>query len=577
MAKGNGLGLTLPPQTEADERSFDISSRRLAAWLSELPLANVGETTKLLYRALHDVNRHHHDWKRRYGFLEAIREPLDAVQRAFSQRYSTLSFPLPAKTQQIVTLAQRLHLEMAVGYIAAIEEMLDALFVFHDRQALKVMVHRACRHLNLSVLIAYQVYGQQRSGIWHQLHRLYAFAESRDFHQAQIKDPLFAGLPKSSIARVYKQIVLLGAASPYRMRQGEAVAVHQALARWAAHASLLTRQDAAADQALFALHLDSDDEPEYRSLDHRPCDSGACRLIDTRQLVQQVEEEAAHVDNQPGSVLTAELCKRLIHGWAIAPSRSERRNEGGDNIEVVIGMIHIHQLFAPDLQPQAARFTSDPAHDRTAPTGAARQPSADLWNPFAAQEKKGNGTPPQPSAAAPAATILRWHIINESVGGFRLAIPEGQEGAVRVGEALAVRELHTPDRWHLTLVRWIRQFDQGLFEAGVQIMASDAVPALVKNITPGKDKGEFQRGLLLPEASERNQPATLFVPNRLFQAKEKVLVHVSGHQFEIVLGNAIQDSGSFVQFELNARENMDTAGQAAGADGLPFDLLWGQL
>lgn len=585
MAKGNGLGVTLPEQAETDDNSFDISSRPLAAWIRALPVANIGETTKQLYRALHDVNRHRHRWKRRYQFLEAIRQPLDSVQRAFGQRYSTLTFPLPAKSQQIVTLAQRLHLEMALGYMAAVEGMLNSHVLFHDRHALKVMVHRACRHLNQSVLIAYQVYGQQRSGIWQQLHRLYTFAESRGFHQYSIKDPLFDELPKSSIARVYKQIVLLAAASPYRMRQGEAVAVHRALARWAAHAELLESDDTDAAKALFVLHLDSDEEPEYRSHDHRPCDKPACRLIDTSRLVHLVQEEAGQTSpTAPASLLTPELYRRLLHDWAIAPSRGERRNEGGDNIDAVIGMIHIHQLFARAQHvttppPTPSRFASDPSRDKTSPATPPRS-SDDLWNPFTAQPNKGAAKPsPQPQAAPATLPILCWRIINESVGGFRLAVPAGQEAAVRVGEVVALRELHSPDRWHLTVVRWIHQFDEGLFEAGVQIIASDPLTAMVKSATPGKDKGEFQRGLLLPEAPERHQPATLFVPNRLFRPAEKVLLHVSGHQMEIVLGNAIQESGSFVQFELNTGEKMDTpsAQKAAGAGGSPFEMLWGQL
>src|SRR5512139_3190234 len=109
MAKGNGLGLTLPPQTKPGDGSFSISSRPLAAWISELPIANIGDTTKQLYRTLHEVNRQNHDWKRRYRFVETIRNPLDAVQRAQGQRYAGLSFPLPAKALQVAKLSQRLH------------------------------------------------------------------------------------------------------------------------------------------------------------------------------------------------------------------------------------------------------------------------------------------------------------------------------------------------------------------------------------------------------------------------------------------------------------------------------------
>jgi len=572
MATGTSLGLALPQQNTPDKESFDIRTGPLAEWISQLPTGNIGETTKQLYRAMHDVNRHRHGWKQRFRFMESIREPLDNVQRSISKRYSGLSFPLPAKTQQIATLAQRLHTETAIGYMAAIEEMLDALFVFQDRQALKVMVHRAVRHLSQSLLTAYQVYSQEQAGCWHQLHALYAFAEAQGFHQDPVRDPLADDQGESSVARLYKQIVLLATASPYRLRQGEAAATYQALARWAAHAKLLEVKEADAAAALFTLHLDSDEEPEYRNLDHLPCDGTACRLIDTRQMVRVIQEEAGQA-----SLLPTELYQPLIQCWQAAPVRVERRNEGGDTIEVVIGMIQIHHLLCPGLQAEVPGLQKPPFESASS-TGYSRQlnerarsAGGDIWNTYSTREPQPADTPNQPPReTASNATIQHWTVINESVGGFRLAVPEGQEAGLRVGEILAVQEAHSRGRWHLTVVRWIRQYEQGDFEAGVQIIASEVVPVLVKSLSPGRDKGEFQRGLLLPEAPERGLPATVFVANRLFTPSEKVLLHVSGHQIEIVLGNAIQNCGSFVQFGFHA-------GEAAGGGGSPFEKVWEQL
>ena len=585
MAKGSSLGLTLPAQTKPVKESFDIRSGALAKWLSALPAGNIGETTKQLYRALHEVNRHSHPWKRRFRFMETIREPLHGAQRAIGTRYAGVSYPLPVKTQQIAVLSQRLHTEVAIGYIAAIEEMLDSLFLFHSRHHLKVMIHRAVCHLNQSLLTAYQVYGQQQPGTWQQLHALYAFAETMNVHQDPIKDPLWGEQGESSIARIYKQIVLLATTSPYRLRQGEAVATHQALARWAAHAKLLGANDSDATDALFTLHLDSDDEPEYRSLDHRSCDGTACRYVDTRQLVHIVQEEAGYAGSVPGSLLTPDLYKRLIQGWKLPPARSERRNQGGDCIEVVIGMIQIHQLLAPPQEAQTAapkpsQFTSTPTLAISTPIAVQHKGSDDIWNIYSAKEKKPPVNAPTPQQEPVRTLAIRsWQVINESVGGFRLGVPEGQEATVRVGEILAVREEHSHERWHLTEVRWIRQYDQGTCEAGVRIIASDMVPVMVKNLTAGKNKGEFQRGLLLPEVAERGQPATVFTPNRLFCPSEKVLLHVSGQQIEIVLGNVIQESGSFVQFEFHADEksNMPPADPPAVKGGSPFEKLWAQL
>ncbi|HEY0719950.1 MAG TPA: PilZ domain-containing protein [Gammaproteobacteria bacterium] len=578
MAKGEGLGIALPPQTKPGKESFDIRSGPLARWLRELPAGNISETTKQLYQALLDVNRHSHGWQRRYRFLEAIRGPLDGVQRSLERRYSSQSFPLPTKSQQVANLAQRFHTEMAQGYLAAIDDMRAASFLFQDRRALKVMMHRAARSLNLSLLVAYQTYTQQPPGIWQQLHRLYAFAEARDFHQDPIRDPLFGELPTSSIARIYKQAALLATTSPFSLRQGEATAIHQVLARWSAHAKLLQPQENGADAALFVIHLDADEEPEYRAMDNRRCDATNCRLIDTHQMVHMLQEEVGFASGT-SRVLTPELCKSLIHGWDSPPKRSEHRNQSGSAIEAVIGMPQIHALLAPSLQSAAAPERS---HFEARPlSGNERVGSAnDVWNIYSGQgsTRQNPTVPRQPTSVQQPpiqATPLHCQARDMSTGGLRLVLPDGQEGGMRVGELLALRNGESQERWQLGQVRWLkRSGGQGL-ECGIQVLAPQMVPVIVTNLTPGRVKGEGQRGLLLPADESVAQPASLLTPSRLFTSTDRVLLHTSGNDVEVILDEAIQANGTFVQFEFHAgAEPAAAPPRSVKSDEQPYEKVW---
>ncbi len=578
MAKGEGLGIALPPQTRPGKESFDIRSGPLAKWRRELPTGNTGETTKLLYQALLDVNRHSHGWQRRYRFLEAIREPLDGVQRSLERRYSGQGFPLPTKLQQIATLSQRLHTEMAYGYLAAIAGMHEALFLFQDRRALKIMVHRATRYLNLSQLVAYQTYAQQPPGFWHQLHRLYAYAEARDFHQDSIHDPLFEELPESSIARLYKQITLLATTSPFGLRQGEAAAIHKALARWSAHAKLLQPRENGAETALFVIHLDGDDEPEYRAMDGRPC-GHACRLIDTHQMVFLLKEEGNFAASSADKTITPELRSNLLQGWESAPKRSEHRSQGGIDIEAVIGMQQIHALLAPTLQSVAQRDTRAQFEARSPGSGERRDSASDIWNIHAApggtSRQAPNPTRQATSAPPPVASVLHWQARDISAGGLRLAQGDGQEGGIRVGELLALRNGPAQSDWQLGQVRWLkRSGGQGL-ECGVQLLAPQMVAVMVTPQTPGKGPGESQRGLLLPEDAEAAQPATLLAPPRLFNPADKVLLHTPDTRFEACLESAIQENGTFVQFSFQAGTELVAAPpSAAGGDKQTNETVW---
>ncbi|HEY0634412.1 MAG TPA: hypothetical protein VGE00_03430 [Gammaproteobacteria bacterium] len=577
MAKGESLGVALPPQTRPGKESFDIRSGPLAKWLRELPVGNTGETTKQLYQALLDVNRHSHSWQRRYRFLEAIREPLDGVQRSLERRYSGLGFPLPAKSQQIATLSLRFHTEMAHGYLAAIEGMLASLFLLQDRRALKVMVHRATRYLNLSLLVSYQTYSQQPAAIWHQLHRLYSFAEARGFHQDPISDALFEALPESSIARIYKQIALLATTSPFRLRQGEAATIHQALARWSAHAKLLHPTENGAKTALFAIHLDGDEEPNYRAMDNCPCDTN-CRLIDTHQMVLLLKEETGFAGGAAGK-LAPELWCNLLQGWESPPKRSEHRSQGGIDIELVVGMNQIHALLAPTLQTGALRDTRANFEARPLHSGERRDNGNDIWNIHAAPggNNRPGGSAQRQTPAAPQlaeAKVLHWQARDISSGGLRIAQADGQVCGMRVGELLALRS-EQQNHWQLGQVRWLRRTGEDGLECGVQLLAAQVVAVMVTHHAPGRAPGESQRGLLLPEDAELAQPATLLASPRLFAQADKVLLHTPDNKFEAVLDGAIQENGTFVQFRFHAgTEPVAYSPDTLGGDAQANENVW---
>lgn len=47
MAKGQGhIGFTLPERHKPGRDSFDTKPRKVAAWISQLPMGNVGETAR---------------------------------------------------------------------------------------------------------------------------------------------------------------------------------------------------------------------------------------------------------------------------------------------------------------------------------------------------------------------------------------------------------------------------------------------------------------------------------------------------------------------------------------------------
>jgi len=51
------LDIEIPERSKAGKTSFNIRPKKVEQWLEDLPRANLGETARLLYDALLDVNQ----------------------------------------------------------------------------------------------------------------------------------------------------------------------------------------------------------------------------------------------------------------------------------------------------------------------------------------------------------------------------------------------------------------------------------------------------------------------------------------------------------------------------------------
>ncbi len=592
MAKEYGqLGLGVAERSKPGKDAFDYRTSHTEQWVRDLPMGNVGETARLVYEALHGVNHLAIAWKERYRFLELLREPVHYVQSSLDKRLSNATFPLPEKSQRIANLDQSLSNEMALGYKTAIEEMLGSSFLSRDNKALTVMIHRAIRYLSQAMLSCYQTYRPHPENSWRELNALYLFAEHKNVYHDRVNDELNKLLPESSIARVYKQILLLALASPYRLRQNEAEVVYNALSRYATHAHILPYSDPAATEVLFSIHINSDQAPDYLVFNHEECNKELCRLVDTRELSQKIYEELEKREGLMGSgQIPADLVIRLIRAWGIAPKRSFARNErNAASVSAVIGLTNLYRLLAKEqgsanTQMHRARFNSRSV------VGVSQPTNEDIWDIRGSSYIKKDYdhyksfTDPdeiaQDDSTIPTQT---WQILNESAGGYRLSLASNESVGVKVGELMGINRGNGSNTWETGVVRWIRQGSDGRLELGVQVLAPHATPVLVSNERAAGKAAESQYGLLLDEIPALKQAGSLITPTLLFKKGNELSVNAPSLQARLKLEDKLQDSGAFAQFTYKRTDQPQAAAKPAdkpsdkGADNNGFGHIWDEL
>ncbi|MES9979937.1 MAG: hypothetical protein ABW107_14435, partial [Candidatus Thiodiazotropha sp. 6PLUC5] len=120
MATPNPIGLRIPEQSSPSGEPFYLSDKKVTAWAKELPMANVGETSRQIFQTLRAFNRTSLPAKQRLLSIEGFREPLDYVATNLNKHYLGTRFPLSEKSHKIANLNRELHSGMATAYKAVI-------------------------------------------------------------------------------------------------------------------------------------------------------------------------------------------------------------------------------------------------------------------------------------------------------------------------------------------------------------------------------------------------------------------------------------------------------------------------
>ncbi|HEY9199490.1 MAG TPA: hypothetical protein VIR60_08990, partial [Gammaproteobacteria bacterium] len=193
---------------------FDPRPAQVEAWIASLPLANLGESSRLLFEALNETNAQQLPADQRFRMLELFAAPLRTVIAGMKQHFVGKPFPLGDKSRQVFQLTQTLMNLMAAGYRRVIEDAGGKRGFLQDNRQVMISVHRALSYLGLSLLRAYQVYAPYPPGVWQRVHRLYQFAEDQGFAHTLLKDESAAADGSPSIEDGYKRILLLALACP---------------------------------------------------------------------------------------------------------------------------------------------------------------------------------------------------------------------------------------------------------------------------------------------------------------------------------------------------------------------------
>jgi len=609
--------LNIPEQSKPTADSFDTRPKQVEDWVNALPMANTGESARRIYTALREMNRLTVPAHDRYKALETFRVPVYQITEVLKKHYISQNLPLSPKNQKIAELAIQLNSEMAVGYKAVIHDKLSKTFSRLSNKTLAVCLHRAIRYLSNVLLCSYQIYIQHPENVWLQIHRLYLYAEAHNLHSLLIKDHVAAeAFLDCTISDIYKQILLLALAGPYRLRQHVTEAVYEALENWVASARITPYGEIQDDAYAFTIGMNTDAAPGYFR-DDGTANPMFCRTLDTSELAQKINNALISAD-EAFKKIPEDILKRLLMTWSGKSHRTFPRTSKNNEIAITLGLSATHhyidEVIRPLLKDPAATCPSatdslnagqpigtteddddfildERAHYTSTPVFGISNlddHTPDVWdpdftyranNPANIAKKIEEETLQQDKGSLYAYTPLPCKGINESAGGYCLLgyLVYGKDSQkVQVGELVGIRDNIDSNSTQLSIgiIRRIKNWKNGL-ELGIQKLAPCADAIALSSAPKDGSQERYQRSLVLPLLSGINQPATL-ITHAWHQTNDKLIASVHGHRTHIQLTKQLESTGVFSQFEFTVLDNIQEKKNNVGTIETDdeFDSVW---
>lgn len=584
-----GMSQTIsPPQLRAPTPSqprlsfCEATPRDLKRWIAGLPKANIGETARQLYQGLGELNQLLTPSDNRLHLLELLRPEVYFVCQHLERHFLHQAIMLDERSRKISNLCQALQSHLAIGYKQIVLRI--APKYSKDRAALVgLALQRAAHALKGQLVRATQLYSPPPEHLWFELHQLYRIACELQLQQRRVHDDLASLTTELSLEQTYIAALLLGSARCNQLRQNQIARLAEVLEPWSA---LLKLHPGTPDDGLFAISAELDIGPRYRSMFRSEQRAGLLGF-DPQPLVNTLEAHLLHQDtSKPLPVptgLSFDTLQHLHATWGEAAERSFQRTVGQGNLTVCVGMSALHfylggeRSFSDMLKhpgARAANFSHAVAEgekDSWSQAFDAAPQNNEEFLPYEEIQYDHLGEDESSADAAPHYPTYALPVINHSPGGYCLGWPKEVPAELQSGEMLGIQDSVSLG-WSIAVIRWIRQVRGGGTQMGIELVAPHAQPCGLQLVRSRDDHSQYLRGLLLPEISAIDVPATLLAPRLPFQEGSKVLINTHGEEHRAGLDRRVASTHSFNQFAYRSLE----AAQNGGSEE-DFDSLWKSL
>lgn len=455
-------------------------------WADSLSLEHPAEAWELLAHETRELNCTVCPGRRRLKCLEPVHRIARLLQSGLEERLAGERFPSSRESEALALRAREAWTRLAVGYLCVQRDLDD-----RERGTRNAAALLGLQAMGRLMLVCYQQYVSEPPGAWLAVHALRNGADRATPKTGAPASPVGdAGDPESA----YKQLLVMAAAGPLRLRRDEQAPVYRVLAEWSRHVAIRPLHGAQPKAPPVIFRTGEDEAPRQYPLDSLP-DAPGLRLIDPAPLASRARRRLEQIetgDTRPavsGEPLAGETLRVLLASWTGTVTRQFPRSETSQTTRFAVGLERAWQALEG----------TDVSH-------------------------------------------LDCRLADRSSAGFQALVQDPPTGIVQVGELVAVRE---GSQWVVGVIRWLRQPEPSLLQAGVETIAREPRPVRL-HVRDGA--GGSSPALLLQGNRAAHQPPSLVTALLPFREHMRVRLEESGEM--VMLGQLVESTGSINRFRI---------------------------
>lgn len=373
----NSFYLVIPPKQNAPQRLKQFEAKALQQWLVELPTANPGLASRLIFDFLKEFNTIEMGFQLRLDALEALRPSVLVIEDYLRSKLTKTSFPKEENDRRILDVLVSIEKEFTIGYWTVLKELTRRSVGWFQGKSAALAIQRCIKGLS-SIIISHFIMGMPiPDWVWIDLHSLYKLSVTIKKESAKVANDNDQTHKASTPEECYLQMLLLSLADPTGLMQKEIALVYSFIEILAPFLSL--KQASIPEQPLQCLILTDEDKPPHFELDADSKRDLATLYIDFTRLynargtkdkwISKAESRFSSLHQLKNSTNkpSAELLDYLVQRWSGIDLQGASLFTDRLDRYITIGLEQTHEL-QDSLESDASKemeFLAQSATDRS--------------------------------------------------------------------------------------------------------------------------------------------------------------------------------------------------------------------